>query len=179
MQDFDAALLRSILEEAELRSYGGEVVDELSHALQTAYLACESGADDELVLASALHDVGRLPSIARRTRTTLHEYVGGAFVAEAVSQRAGRIVAAHVRAKRYLVATEPGYRAKLSLGSARTLLAQGGPLDAAGIAAFERMPWAQDAVTIRRWDDAAKLPAGREIDVDDLLAIYVHFRARR
>jgi len=26
-----------------------------------------------LVLASALHDIGRLPSVARRTRTTLHE----------------------------------------------------------------------------------------------------------
>jgi predicted HD phosphohydrolase len=179
MIDFDARLLRAILDEAALRSYGGEVVDELTHALQTAYLARASGADDELVLASALHDVGRLPSIARRTRTTLHEYVGGAFVSEAVSQRAGRLVAAHVRAKRYLVTTEPTYRAKLSAASVRSLLAQGGELDPAGVAAFERLAWASDAVALRRWDDAAKLPAAPAIGVDDLLAIYVRFRARR
>jgi predicted HD phosphohydrolase len=179
MIDFDARLLRAILDEAALRSYGGEAVDELTHGLQAAYLARESGADAELVLAAALHDIGRLPSVARRTRTTLHEYVGGAFVAEAVSQRAGRIVAAHVRAKRYLVATDAGYRAKLSAASERSLLAQGGALDAAGKAAFERMPWASDALTLRRWDDAAKVPAGPAIGVDELLAIYVRFRARR
>ncbi|HEY4442494.1 MAG TPA: HD domain-containing protein [Candidatus Elarobacter sp.] len=179
MRDFDAELLRAILDEAAQRSYGGEAVDELSHALQTAYLAAASGADDELVLACALHDVGHLPSVARRTGTTMHEYVGGAFVAEAVSQRAGRIVAAHVRAKRYLVATEPDYRGKLSGTSHRTLLSQGGPLDAVGIAAFQRLPWAGDAIALRRWDDAAKVPGAPEIVVDDLIAIYASFRARR
>jgi predicted HD phosphohydrolase len=179
MIDFDARLLRSILDEAALRSYGGEAVDELTHGLQTAHLARESGADAELVLAAALHDIGRLPSVARRTRTTLHEYVGGAFVAEAVSQRAGRIVAAHVRAKRYLVVADDGYRAKLSPASERSLLAQGGALDAAGMTAFERMPWASDALALRRWDDAARIPADPAIGVDELLAIYVRFRARR
>src|SRR5260370_6656833 len=99
MIDFDAQLLRAILDEAALRSYGGEAVDELTHGLQTAHLARESGADAELVLAAALHDIGRLPSVARRTRTTLHEYVGGAFVAEAGAQRARPFVAGPVRAE--------------------------------------------------------------------------------
>src|ERR1700730_24025 len=122
MQGSDGRRLRAMRGESQLGSYGREAVDELTHALQAAYLAREGGADDELVLASALHDIGRLPSIARRTRTTLHEYVGGAFVAEAVSQRAGGIVAAHVRAKRYLVVADAGYRAKLSPASERSLL---------------------------------------------------------
>lgn len=104
----------------------------MTHALQTAHFARAAGADDELILAAALHDVGRLPSIARRARTSLHEYVGGAFVAEAISPRAGRIVAAHVRAKRYLVALEPGYRDVLSDASRACLDAQGGALDPAG-----------------------------------------------
>ncbi len=84
-----------------------------------------------------------------------------------------------MRAKRYLVATDAEYRAKLSASSERSLVAQGGALDAAGAAAFERMPWASDAIALRRWDDAAKLPAGPAIGVDELLAIYVRFRARR
>ena len=41
------------------RQYGGEAVSELEHALQCAELAEAAGADQELVLAALLHDVGR------------------------------------------------------------------------------------------------------------------------
>jgi gamma-butyrobetaine dioxygenase len=41
------------------RQYGGEAVSELEHALQCAELAAAAGADEELVLAALLHDVGR------------------------------------------------------------------------------------------------------------------------
>jgi hypothetical protein len=41
------------------------------------------------------------------------------------------------------------------------------------------MLWASDAIALRRWDDAAKLPAAPAIGIDELLAIYVRFRARR
>ncbi|TQF67061.1 hypothetical protein FK531_15905 [Rhodococcus spelaei] len=41
-----------------------EWVDELDHALQAAGRASVNGADDELVLASALHDLGRSPLLA-------------------------------------------------------------------------------------------------------------------
>jgi gamma-butyrobetaine dioxygenase len=41
----------------------------------------------------------------------------------------------------------------------RTLALQGGPMTPAQAAAFEALPFAQDAVAVRRWDDEAKDPA--------------------
>jgi len=68
-------------------------------------------------------------------------------------------IALHVQAKRYLCAREPGYLEGLSRVSTRTLQLQGGPMDAAQAAAFERIPHAQDAIALRRWDDLGKKAA--------------------
>ena len=38
--------------------YGREVVDQRSHALQTGWYAKQAGADDELLVAATLHDIG-------------------------------------------------------------------------------------------------------------------------
>lgn len=46
---------------AEWQQVDGRVVDELDHALQAAHNALVDCADDELVLASALHDLARSP----------------------------------------------------------------------------------------------------------------------
>ena len=65
----------------------------------------------------------------------------------------------HVAAKRYLCAAEPGYFGLLSPESVRTLARQGGPMTPEQAAAFEALPFARDAVAIRRWDDEAKDPS--------------------
>jgi len=65
----------------------------------------------------------------------------------------------HVAAKRYLCASEPGYYGRLSAESVRTLAVQGGPMTVDQVAAFEALPFARDAVAVRRWDDEAKDPA--------------------
>ncbi|MHB8470746.1 MAG: metal-dependent phosphohydrolase, partial [Gaiellaceae bacterium] len=67
----------------------------------------------------------------------------------------------HVAAKRYLCATEPSYLAELSPASVLSLELQGGPYSAAEVAEFETSPYADDAVRLRRWDDAGKV-AGLE-----------------
>ena len=41
-------------------AYGGERVNQLEHAIQTALLAEQSGADASLIVASLLHDFGHL-----------------------------------------------------------------------------------------------------------------------
>jgi gamma-butyrobetaine dioxygenase len=64
----------------------------------------------------------------------------------------------HVAAKRYLCATEPGYFEALSPASVRTLGFQGGPMTPEEAAEFAAGPYAEDAVTVRRWDEAAKDP---------------------
>lgn len=57
---------------AMLRSLGtmtvGFAVDQLTHSLQTASRAEADGADDELVVASLCHDVGKAISIANHPR---------------------------------------------------------------------------------------------------------------
>jgi gamma-butyrobetaine dioxygenase len=62
----------------------------------------------------------------------------------------------HVAAKRYLCATAPGYFGLLSAESVRTLALQGGPMTPEQAAAFAALPFANDAVAVRRWDDEAK-----------------------
>ena len=51
--------LRDAMARSAARSYGGEAVSELEHALQCADLARQAGAADDLTLAALLHDVGR------------------------------------------------------------------------------------------------------------------------
>ena len=72
-----------------------------------------------------------------------------------------RSVRLHVAAKRYLCATDPGYLGRISAASARSLDLQGGPFTAAETVAFRSTPFADEAVRVRLWDDAAKVP-GRE-----------------
>src|SRR5215510_1554222 len=46
----------------------GFAVDQLTHALQTATLAERAGADDEIVVASLCHDVGKFVSVGNHPR---------------------------------------------------------------------------------------------------------------
>ena len=46
----------------------GFAVDQLTHCLQTATRAEEAGADDELVVASLCHDIGKAVSVANHPR---------------------------------------------------------------------------------------------------------------
>src|SRR5262249_46337205 len=66
-------------------------------------------------------------------------------------------VALHVKAKRYLVATDPSYAGCLSPASQRSLALQGGALTPAEAAAFHALPASEGAIAVRRWDDRAKV----------------------
>ena len=83
-----------------------------------------------------------------------------------------------VAAKRYLVTTEPGYRHRLSDRSRRTLRLQGGLLDPVQRGELERDPHLEAALTLRRADDAAKVPG---VPVPDLASWEprLHVVARR
>lgn len=60
---------------------GGEPVDQRTHALQCAWHAARSGDRDELVLAAALHDVGRADPVRARYPELPHELAGAELVA--------------------------------------------------------------------------------------------------
>ncbi|WP_204279744.1 hypothetical protein, partial [Serratia marcescens] len=64
-------------------------------------------------------------------------------------------VALHVEAKRYLVATQADYAARLSADSQRSLALQGGPMPLVQAQAWLERPHADDALRLRVWDDLA------------------------
>ena len=88
-----------------------------------------------------------------------HGRAGAQWLSQWFGEPVTEPVRLHVAAKRYLCATEPGYFARLSAESVRTLALQGGPMTPGQAAAFEALPFARDAVAVRRWDDEAKDPA--------------------
>jgi predicted HD phosphohydrolase len=151
---------RSLLDGLAGLPYGGEAVDQLAHARQCAAAAVTAGADDALVVAAALHDIGRARPVMALHPGVPHEEAGARFCEPHLGERVAWLIRAHVPAKRYLVAIELEYFDGLSPASVGSLARQGGPMSAAEVAAFHSMPWAEDAVALRRWDDAAKNPAG-------------------
>jgi phosphonate degradation associated HDIG domain protein len=145
------------------REYFGEAVSEEEHALQAAHLAERDRADDALVAAALLHDIGHLlhgfgEDVAERGIDARHEEIGHAWLTRRFRPPVADPVRLHVDAKRYLCATDPAYLDRLSPASKRSLDLQGGPFTLAEVAAFERHPHHAAAVRLRRWDDAAKVP---------------------
>jgi len=141
--------------------YDGEPVDQLEHALQAAALARESGHERDFVIACLLHDIARSPVVAGLPYDGPREHHGATaarWLAPRVGARIAWLADQHVAAKRYLVATDPGYHAKLTDVSARTLKAQGGPMSQAEIAQFRASPDWRLALELREIDDRAKLP---------------------
>jgi phosphonate degradation associated HDIG domain protein len=141
--------------------YSGEPVTQLEHALQCAALAEAEGADDELVTAAFLHDLGHLLQDLGETPTLrgvddVHQYAALPFLRGLFGERVLGGIQLHVDAKRYLCATRPGYHDSLSEDSKRSLKLQGGTFSDEQAQAFIARPGAPDAVRLRIWDDLAK-----------------------
>jgi predicted HD phosphohydrolase len=134
----------------------GETVTQLEHALQCAALARRERADDEIVLAALLHDVGHLVARVPEGPDGHHGHEGAELLRPWVPARVAWLVEHHVVAKRYLCTVDPSYAARLSPASVDSLAVQGAVLDVEQRLALETRPWFADAVRIRRWDDAGK-----------------------
>ncbi len=159
-------------------SYEGnrrESVSALNHALQCAQLAEDAHADAPLVTAALLHDVGHFVAIAdigeKDDIDDVHELRGVAVLVRDFPPAVIEPIRLHVAAKRYLTAIEPKYLGGLSPASVHSLAQQGGPFRGAEIARFEALPFAQDAVRLRRWDDLAKRPGVQTPALDYYLAL--------
>jgi phosphonate degradation associated HDIG domain protein len=144
------------------RAYEGEGITQLEHALQSAQLAERDGAPPQLVCAALLHDLGHLLNDRGETPTLrgiddLHQYAALPFLRPLFPEAVLAPIRLHVDAKRYLCATRPQYYDGLSEDSKRSLKLQGGVFSAADAEAFIRQPYAKEAVSVRLWDDAAKV----------------------
>lgn len=149
---------------ARVRDYLGEAVTQAQHMLQTGALAAAAGAEDPLVGAALLHDIGhfRGPLTGRDLMGGVdnkHQESGARFLRGLFGVAVSEPVRLHVAAKRYLCLVDPGYLATLSPASTYTLMVQGGPMSTAEARAFEQERYCDNAVSLRRWDDQAKDPA--------------------
>jgi gamma-butyrobetaine dioxygenase len=139
------------------RDHLGEPVPIGEHMLQAGALAeaAVKGAGEvggALVAGALLHDIGHLLG----EDEDRHGEAGARWLSQWLGDAVTEPVRLHVAAKRYLCAVDAGYFGLLSAESVRTLSLQGGPMTAAEVAAFEAVPYARDAVAVRRWDDQAK-----------------------
>ncbi len=143
--------------------YGGEAVTQREHALQCALLAEQKDASSELISAALLHDIGHLlhahPDDAPDSGLDdVHEELGDRFLTQIFSDAVTEPARLHVLAKRYMCTTVEGYHAKLSQPSMISLQLQGGLMSADEVAVFEQNLFYLDAIRLRQWDDAAKIP---------------------
>ena len=153
----------AILIERGGAEYGDEHVTQLAHALQCAQLAEAAGASPALIAAALLHDIGHLVhdlgrGAAERGIDDGHEVRASDWLDQYFGEDVTGPVRLHVDAKRYLTATDPKYFALLSEGSVRSLALQGGPFSRDLAEGFIALPHAAAAVSLRRWDEAAKVP---------------------
>lgn len=139
----------------------GEGVSQADHALQCALCAERDGASPALITATFLHDIGHLlhdlpQDIADQGIDTEHESLGSAWLSQYFGPEVTEPVRLHVDAKRYLSAVEPGYYERLTEASILSLKLQGGVFNAQEAAEFADLPFAEDAVKLRRWDEEGK-----------------------
>jgi 2-amino-1-hydroxyethylphosphonate dioxygenase (glycine-forming) len=147
--------------------YFGESVTQLEHALQCADLARASGADNEMILAALLHDIGHLIAVGDETGSPDHDRIGATFLKELrFSERVTELVSGHVQAKRYLAWMEPSYQKQLSSASKHTLAQQGGPMSSEEPRDFEQDRLFAEKIKLRHWDELAKVPRADTEELD-------------
>lgn len=143
--------------------YAGEPVTQTQHALQCATLAEAAASSEALITAALLHDVGHLlhdlgEDCAKEGVDDRHELLGADWLRQWFGPGVCEPVKLHVPAKRYRCAIDAEYRTQLSAASALSLRLQGGPMSEAEVTAFQEDPHFEDAIQLRCWDEAAKVP---------------------
>lgn len=161
------------------RAYG-ESVTELQHALQCATFAQQAGEPPVVIAAALLHDYGHLchnlgEDIADHGVDAHHEAIGASLLKDFFTDEivdAGRL---HVTAKRYLCLKESGYYDALSEASQKSLQLQGGPMSEVEAGEFEREPFFELAVRVRRYDDMGKMAEMKTPDLDSFRPLLEKF----
>jgi len=145
------------------QSFYDEVVTQLEHALQCAALAKQNDAGPTLITSALLHDIGHIildehnADIAFLDTDLNHEAIGAQYLEPFFPDTVTTPIRLHVPAKRYLCTTDATYYDGLSDASKRSLKVQGGIMSDEEREAFEQIPHYQDALTLRQWDDLAKV----------------------
>jgi phosphonate degradation associated HDIG domain protein len=153
-------------------AYLGEAVTMSEHMLQSAVFAARENPADELVAAALLHDIGHFTNefgddYIEQGIDNLHDEAGARLLEGFFPPVVVACVRLHVAAKRYLCSADPGYFARLSPASVATLKLQGGPMSGEEKQVFENGPYFREAVRVRLWDEAGKVPGMQTPDFSD------------
>jgi len=148
-----------LLLDSQHKSYIGEPVSQLEHALQCAFFATKSNnAPPDLTIACLLHDIGHLIGKPKSLGVVEHEIVGANWLRDlGIKGTICELVRSHVAAKRYIVFKNPKYFLKLSDASIETLKVQGGPMSADEAMDFQAKPLFKEKLALRRFDEKAKI----------------------
>jgi phosphonate degradation associated HDIG domain protein len=145
------------------QSFYDESVTQLEHALQCANQARISKATPAQITSALLHDLGHFlldehdADKAFLADDLNHEAIGADFLKAFFPDAVTTPVRLHVPAKRYLCTTDAAYYDGLSEASKRSFRLQGGVMSDDERSAFERIPYSEDALNLRRWDDLSKV----------------------
>ena len=157
-------------------AYFGEAVSVVEHGLQAALFARQEGAEEPLILAALLHDVGHLvvpapDSLSAWRHDAQHEISGSQWLSQWLRPAVTEPIRMHVAAKRYLCATAASYFERLSAASRLTLELQGGPMSEHEAALFKQQPFFREALKLRLWDERAKVEGLQAGKLDDYRAM--------
>ena len=153
--------LKELYESEGTKDYIGEAVTQLEHGLQCAYFAEKSNADEDVILAALLHDVGHI--CASKDSPEMeglgvvdHEGIGASYLNKLGLTQVGPLVEGHVQAKRYMCYKNPAYYNSLSEASKGTLHFQGGPMTEEEGKKFLKDPNFKKILQVRAFDDKGK-----------------------
>ena len=144
-------------------SYLGEDVTMAQHMLQAAQCAEKSGAEDSLIVAALLHDIGHfkneIPETAlAKGKNNFHEEAGANFLEDFFPLSVVEPIRQHVDAKRYFCAVKSDYLERLSPASVHSLNLQGGPMNKEEVTEFEKNDYLEQCIQLRYWDEDGKDP---------------------
>ena len=117
---------------------------------------------ESLRIAALLHDIGHLlhdlpTDASEKGIDDLHEDLAAIYLQKYFKPAVVEAVKLHVAAKRYLCAVEQGYFESLSKASKISLQFQGGIMNPDEVSKFELNEFYKEAISLRRWDDEAKV----------------------
>lgn len=140
----------------------------VSHSFQAGLLAVGKDYDDELILAAFLHDIGHLyPLILPQNqyeKANCHSVKdatkwGQVFLSQlGFSEKISTIVSNMIQAKRYLCYQSPAYFHSLTNIQQEIFTDEGGAMSQAEAIDFEKKPYFNESIAIRKIDDQANLP---------------------
>lgn len=139
-----------------------EHVAQLEHALQTAALAKASGSAPSQVTSALLHDLGHLLVNEHDANGQFlvedlnHEEVGANCLGPFFPPEVTEPIGLHVPSKRYLCTVDRDYYKSLSAASKQSFEVQGGNMSEEEQSQFEKIPYLDFALQLRRWDDGGK-----------------------